>query len=114
MKTKITDFKLLFELTISFCINHMSTPKQFAITLKRNSVVLSSSQDRLAAQFLWTTVGLPDVQEASCGRGKVPELSFHGLVRCVLGKDGVSHCAIFFDAFTLVRKCSNHGTLEVV
>jgi len=79
--------------------NSIAAKVQFVTELHRDSVVISNTGDQFASQFTWKSTGL-------VAQGMAGELEFNGLIRCSFGKEGVSSCAISFDACTPVRKFS--------
>jgi len=72
---------------------------KFSAALLPKTTVISASGDRLASNFLWTTVGLVEL-------GLTSEIEINGLIRCSFSKDGISSANISFDAYSPVRQCS--------
>ena len=68
----------------------------FSTTLMYDSIVVSSSNDQVTAQFSWASEGLT-------GMGFPKEIIFSGLIRCAFCKDGISSAWIHFDSCTIVR-----------
>ena len=69
---------------------------EVSVHASSKNVIITEKRDHITAPFSWRTEGMISM-------GFPEELEFNGLIRCSLGREGITKCTISYDGCKIVR-----------